>query len=966
MTHPHPPGTPPKSTSPSRTEARRMWRPNVIRPLPGLALAAALLAPAAALVPARASAAAAAEADVVHVTGVEVKASAAVGTVRLKGDREPTFTVFRLEQPTRVVIDLSHADVTALARQGRVDGQGLVLSVVATQFDDVRVKVGRVVVTVAEGTRFDVRASGSDLVVSLRAAEAPSPVARAEPAAAPAAPAEARPELPDAAPAADEKVVRVDVDSLPDGVVGGTRLVEAKLVARGGHATLTLACDGPIARYQIMELKEPGRLALDLTGFTQAPRVRAQAAGEVAALRVGKRDDGLRVVLEARSDRFPPFEISRTDKGLVVSVGGRPEPKVADAAPDKPVRADLLPDPRQVPAMTVAEAEKPLPVAPAARLATVERAVRAEKVALAEVKSIDVSGKGRQTRVILVLDKEPLVEESRGPNGTRVLLVKSAQLPKDLARKLDASALEGPVSSVASYAADGAVRLVVGLRDGEDEAATKLSTMHVGPSVGLVWSFLGTAPRRLQLAQNEARVAPRGAGGFFGEAPAYALAAAPRAGQQPQYNGKRVDFTAKDLDIIQFLQAIGEISKRNIVAADDVSGKVSVRLRNVPWDEALDIVLKTKGLAREDEGNIIRVLPAEKLLKERKDAAEASKNDIETQPLKVRLIPVNYAEAPQVAERVKDILTTRGTVSVDARTNVLVVKDIVDSLAKAEQLVHILDTQTPQVLIEARIVEAQTTFTRSIGIQWGGDVKATPATGNPTGLVFPNLVSIMGAATDGQTPTSATSATPNFVVNMPTAIGTNTGGGLGFIFGSAGGAANLNLRISAAEVNGTIKTVSAPKVTTLDNQSASISQGISVPFSQVSAAGVNTTFIEAKLSLDVTPHVTADGSILLTIKAANNQPNPQLTGANGQPSIAKREANTKVIVKDGDTTVIGGIYTRRNSLNNVGVPFFSKLPIIGRFFQKEETTDDRTEMLIFITPRIVNRQQSVVAGGDAP
>lgn len=908
---------------------RRLNRPLTAR-LTAVALAAACVAPAAALV---LPAAAWASDDAMAVSRVDVTGEGDETTVTVKGTRVPTFTVFRLDRPSRVVVDLAGADVSAVARAGVIAGRGPLVNVTATQFDDPKSKVGRLVLAIADGAKYDVRAEGNDLVVKLRAAATTAPTVAA------AAPAPKAAPVAKPAAAADDKVVRVEIDELPEGVRGGQKITDVALTAQGDVATLVVRTDGPVARYQMIELKEPGRLALDLDGFESFNKPRRTSAGALSAVRLGRHEGKVRVVLEGKGDRFPAFQIERLERGLKVVVGR--------TAGETPV------------AMKESDAEKPV-----ARVAAAQPAAPAKAVSkTAEIRSIDVSGKGRTTRVVVLMTADAQAKEEKAADGTFSLTIKGATLPKELARRLDASALEGPVASVASFPVKSdtdAVRVVVQARDGE-QATGRLTTTRVGPSVGLVWTFTGLGPRAWPEASPALAANTRTAGGFMGEAPAYAMAAAPRA----NYTGKRVDFTAKDLDIIQFLQAIGEVSKRNIVASDDVKGSVSIRLRNVPWDEALDIVLKTKGLGKQEVGNIIRVAPAGALRKEAEEDAKAA--DILTQiaPLKVRLIPVNYATASELANRVKDVLSTRGTVSVDARTNVLIVKDVVESLAKAEMLVRNLDTQTPQVLIEARIVEAQTSFTRSIGIQWGGDVKASPVTGNPTGLVFPNIVSVGGAATDGQTPTSGTAAQPNFAVNMPVAIGTNTGGGVGFIFGSAGGAANLNLRLSAAEVNGTIKTVSAPKVTAMDNEQATIGQGISVPFSQVSAAGVNTTFIEAKLQLDVTPHVTADGSILLKIKAANNQPNPQLTGANGQPSIAKREANTTVLVKDGDTTVIGGIYTRRNSLESNEVPFFSKIPIIGRLFSKQSVTDDRTEMLIFITPRIVNRQQSVVASGEA-
>jgi type IV pilus assembly protein PilQ len=308
---------------------------------------------------------------------------------------------------------------------------------------------------------------------------------------------------------------------------------------------------------------------------------------------------------------------------------------------------------------------------------------------------------------------------------------------------------------------------------------------------------------------------------------------------------------------------------------------------------------------------------------------------------------------------VKDVLSERGTVTTDDRTNVLIVKDIQEALARAEGLVRNLDTEIPQVRIESRIIEASSNFNRALGVQWGGNANLSPATGNPTGLFFPNIANTAGAAGGG--PTQGTGAAPNYAVNLPAAIGQGSGGGLGFTFGSVGGAFNLNLRLSALENSGVVKTISAPSVSTIDNKEATIGQGISIPFSQVSASGVNTVFIEAKLELKVTPHISADGSVLMKIKVTNNSPNPQLTGANGQPSISKREAETEALVKDGDTTVIGGIYTRQTSMNVAEVPFFGKIPILGYFFRTKSDSDAHTELLVFITPRILNRQAATAA-----
>ncbi len=258
------------------------------------------------------------------------------------------------------------------------------------------------------------------------------------------------------------------------------------------------------------------------------------------------------------------------------------------------------------------------------------------------------------------------------------------------------------------------------------------------------------------------------------------------------------------------------------------------------------------------------------------------------------------------------------------------------------------------MLIESRIVEANTRFSREVGVQWGGQALAATSTGNPTGLIFPNSVALTGGVAGGNT--AGVSATPSYAVSLPVGAGDGSGGAVGMVFGSAGGALQLNLRLSAMEAQGMVKTVSAPKVTTMDNEQARISQGVSIPFSQTSAAGTNTTFIEARLSLDVTPHITADGSVLMKIRAENSSPDPANTGSNGQPAIQRKEAQTNVLVKDGDTTVIGGIYVRIGSTNQAGLPVLSKIPVLGFFFRNFRELETKSEMLIFITPRILNRQ----------
>jgi type IV pilus assembly protein PilQ len=860
---------------------------------------------------------------------LKVVQTGAGAQVVVTGTRAPTFTVFRLSGPERLVVDLSSADATGI--KGAHGGQGPVSGVVASQFSDARASVGRVLVALTQASQYDVRADGNRVIISVDGAAAPAAEAKAEvvaPAAAEVKPAPvAQPEpavaKAEPAPAVPEKAVRpvaqAPAAALAENVVAAeaderevahpARRITALSFARD---TLSIRADGEVARYEVLELADPPRLAVDLYGVGLAARAPRVQSGTLKDVRVGAHSDKVRLVLDVRGD-MPAYRVDRTGRGLEVVLGG----KVAR----KPAVSDT-------PEKVVAENAPLRPTPVSAQLAPVE------------VKDLTFEENDSGGRVSLKLSGAVVWKVERPDPRSAVLSLENAKLPRRLERSLDTSALETPVKMISAFSVPGEgnrVRVVVAADGAIEENVTQVAG-------GLSWrlSVKGVKTEQVAVTQRTA--------GFTAEAPTYASEGAP---QQARYRGKKVSFEFKDIDIQNLLRVIAEISKKNVVVADDVSGKVTIRLRNVPWDQALDLILRTKSLGREEFGNIIRIAPLKTLEEEARLRQERKKSLVQQEDLLVSLIPVNYATANDMSARVKDVLSERGTVTVDTRTNVLIVKDVRSNTEKARALVRNLDTQTPQVLIESRIVEANTTFSRELGVQWGGQAIAAQGTGNPTGLIFPNTAIVSGGV-EGTSP--GLPDVPNFAVNLPVGAGLGTGGALGFIFGSAGGALALNLRLSAAENEGVVKTISAPKVTTLDNNTARISQGVSLPFSQVSASGANTTFIEARLSLEVTPHVTQDGSIMLNINAANNQPDPANTGANGQPAIQRKEANTQVLVKDGDTTVIGGIYVRRGSSTSNAVPFLSKIPVLGLLFKNYRERDDRQELLIFITPRILNRQ----------
>ncbi len=438
-----------------------------------------------------------------------------------------------------------------------------------------------------------------------------------------------------------------------------------------------------------------------------------------------------------------------------------------------------------------------------------------------------------------------------------------------------------------------------------------------------------------------------------------------RGARRRGFAGRRIDLDFKDADIHNILRLVSDVGRVNIVTSDEVTGTVTIRMRNVPWDQALEVILQSKGLGMVRTGNLIRVAPLERLEKEREMAIARRKQQVELEPLETRLIPVSYATAAELQPRANELLSSRGSLSVDERTNTLIARDVGDNLNQVEELVRNLDTQTPQVLIEARIVEATSTYQRELGIQWGGDFSGGPATGNATGLSFPSSVGVAGGATDvntetaGLSPISRTVANPNFAINLPAAVGRGAGGAIGMTFGSLTNNINLNVRLSALEEIGTLRIISSPRVLTLDNREAHIEQGTLIPYSQVSAQGVQTAFQEAKLRLQVRPHVTADGSVLMKLRITRDEPDFNNTGARGDPTILKREAETELLIEDQHTAVIGGIYTRNTGQQYSQVPFFGDIPVLGWFFKNRTDTDRRTELLIFITPRIVNRAQSI-------
>ncbi|MBM4370187.1 MAG: type IV pilus secretin PilQ, partial [Deltaproteobacteria bacterium] len=708
-----------------------------------------------------------------------------------------------------------------------------------------------------------------------------------------------------------------------------------------------------------------------------AAREVAEARGEEASARA----DAARKVAEARAEEAS----ARAEKASARADAAR---KVAEArAEEASARAEEASARAEKAARQAEEARTQAREAEAGRKNQVAAVVplpeATPEAAPGMLRDVQFDG-ARDTGVIRIIT-EGAVEPRVVAKGDRdlVMVLDGVGIPAALERTLDTTDFGGPVAWVSSF------------RNPSKVGSTVVS-VHLSQAVqqrvvqgkdGLEWRFGETPdPKKVAGPSQEPQQPEVGGVGYHpqgvgaGDAPAGAAPGAPAMGagsgidspfavlnprpgkKKQKYTGRRINLAIKDADIQHVLAFLARVGGVNIVSSKGVAGTVSFYLEDVPWDLALDMILKTSGMDYVKEEGIYRVAPVVDIQKEYDLEVEKRRKITELKQLQVKLIPVNYAKADTLVPQIQSILSAKGKVSTDSRTNTVIVKDIEEHVMAVEDLCRRLDAQTPQVLIEARIVEASNDFSYQLGVQWGGNALASPALGNETGLIFPSTIGLAGGASGGQTNIEGLYAppNPNFAVNLPAAAGAGAGGAIGLTLGSIGQAANLYLRLSAAEEEGTVKIISAPRISTTDNEQATIQQGVSFPVSVVSAQGVNTQFFDAQLSLSVTPHVTQDGNIQLDVNITKNEPDFSAMGANGNPTIRKKEARTKLLLKDGDTTVIGGIFARSTTKNFKKIPFFADLPLVGFFFRNTSETDRRSEMLIFITPRIVNRQAAKV------
>ncbi|MEO8502911.1 MAG: type IV pilus secretin PilQ [Acidobacteriota bacterium] len=408
------------------------------------------------------------------------------------------------------------------------------------------------------------------------------------------------------------------------------------------------------------------------------------------------------------------------------------------------------------------------------------------------------------------------------------------------------------------------------------------------------------------------------------------------------YSGEPISLSLKDADVRDVIRSFAQISNLNIITQPNVHGSVTVELEGVPWDQALEQILKINKLGMQLDGNILRIAPTSDLREEAEEQEKLQAAQSLSVPLQTVIKHLSYSTASDVAGILRtrgskgvggSLMSERGTISIDQRTNTLIIKELPRYMDTVIAVIDNLDTPEPQVMIEAKIVETTKKFNRSVGIQWGFNGLADAQHGNTTGLVFPNNVNGSGS------------------VNLL------TGGNNGLLNLSLGNVLNtfkINAQLQAAEAEGLVNVLSAPKIATLNNEQAEIQSGLQIPIQTVSNNTVTVQFVNATLRLAVTPHVTAEGTVLMEIEVQKREPQLAfaITGATNAP-IDTKEARTRVIVRDGGTTVIGGIYKVSTDQGEDRVPGIANIPILGSLFKNKRRTDSNEELLIFITPRVI-------------
>ncbi len=679
----------------------------------------------------------------------------------------------------------------------------------------------------------------------------------------------------------------------------------------GDRIELRLITSGPAPAPLAFTIDNPARISLDLPATTLAMTSRRKdvKVGLLDTVLAAEAQGRTRVVLNLVS--MVPYE-TRVDGNAVVVTLGAPGPSTAVAASFPPA----------APAAAMASAGKAS--APANRR---------------QISNLDFRrGDNGGGRVVITLS-DPGTPVDVRKEGDRILLsFNGTALPDSLLKRLDVTDFGTPVNVIeATRKPSGAQVSIAATLPFEELAyqSDNVFTVEVGPVV-----------------QKAAESKPT----LFSK--------------DRDYTGERLTLSFQDIETRAVLQLLADVSGRNIVVSDTVQGNVTLRLQNVPWDQALDIVLATKGLDMRENGGVIIVAPAEEIAAREKADLESRQQILELEPLVSEYIQVNYAKASDLAELLtgakteNSLLSERGSVGIDDRTNTLLVQDVASGIAEIRRLVSTLDIPVRQVLIEARIVIVRDDFSRDLGIRWGVTQVSEPGngllavTGSGTGASGMINSGIDNINTTGQPfPIELPPLAERYMVNLPVA---NPAGKLALAL--LNDDFLVDLELSALQAEGRGEVVSSPRVITANQKEASIRQGVEIPYQEASSSGATTTsFKEAVLSLTVTPQITPDDRIILDLVVTKDSVGAQVSNDRGGsiPSIDTRAIQTQVLVDNGQTVVLGGIYETEESEDISKVPFLGDIPGLGALFRSTRKVSNKSELLIFVTPKILKEGSNI-------
>jgi type IV pilus assembly protein PilQ len=667
----------------------------------------------------------------------------------------------------------------------------------------------------------------------------------------------------------------------------------------GNQLQLTMRLSGPATEPLSFTIDNPARISFDLPNTELAlpsRRIEVKAAGLDTILAAPGKD---RTRLVLNLDRLLPYETRLDGNNIVVTLGSNaPQAAAARAA--------------SVPSSS--------PAAPAVRA----------------IRSIDFRrGTDGAGRVVVKLT-DPRTQINQRQLGNQIVVdFSGAELANNLMRRYDATDFGTPVSSFDVVRVGNDTRILINANGDFEHLSYQSDDQYV----------VEVQPaRKTQVAADE----------------------------KPAYVGERLTLNFQDIETRSVLQLLADASGQNIVVSDSVSGSVTLRLQNVPWDQALDIVLRTKGLDKRKQDNVIIVAPADELASREKAELAARKDIQELAPLRSEFVQVNYAKAQDMAELIKSqggsLLSARGGVAVDERTNTLLLQDTSDRLADIRRLIATLDIPIRQVLIEARIVVVNDDFTRELGVRAGytgiqrnGNDGAVIVGGSAAGVDTSLGSAIDNLASNGtirpiQVPTGGT-ATDRYNVNLPVV---SPAGRLAFAVLGSDYIVDLELSAAQAEGRGEIK--SSPHVITANQKEASIEQGVEIPYQQSASSGATTVeFKKAVLSLKVTPQITPDNRIILDLNVKKDSIGTIVVTSGGVnvPSIDTREISTQVLVNDGQTVVLGGILETEERRTEKKVPYIGDVPVLGRLFKQTSRVNNKDELLIFVTPKILHEGVNV-------